>query len=151
MTTQGQRKAWRIPSPKNLTRWPWPWKSIGFQILLRTKYVPSLVKIHWRMLILECSHGCYTVKIWPGDIDLWPWKSIGFQILLTTKYVPSLVKIHWMDVDSRVFTRMLRKNGRKDGSVTISLRKFVGEGIINMDRRIMLIVNWLLAKVESVL
>jgi hypothetical protein len=39
--------------------WPldlWPWKSIGFQTLLRTKYVPSLVKIHWRMLILECSH-----------------------------------------------------------------------------------------------
>jgi hypothetical protein len=28
----------RIPSPKNFTRWPW--KSIGFQILLRTKYVP---------------------------------------------------------------------------------------------------------------
>ena len=27
-------------------------KSIGFQILLRTKYVP-------RMLILECSQGCY--------------------------------------------------------------------------------------------
>jgi hypothetical protein len=26
-------------------------------------YVPSLVKIHWRMLILECSQGCYTVKI----------------------------------------------------------------------------------------
>jgi hypothetical protein len=58
-------------------------------------YVPSLVKIHWRMLILECSQGCYMVKIWPGDIDLWPWKSIGFQILLRTKYVPSLVKIHW--------------------------------------------------------
>jgi hypothetical protein len=73
----------------------WPWKSIGFQILLRSKYVPSLVKIHWRMLILECSQGCYTVKIWPGDFDLWPWKSIGFQILLRTKYVPSLVKIHW--------------------------------------------------------
>jgi hypothetical protein len=35
----------------------WPWKSIGFQTLLRTKYVPSLVKIHWRMLILECSQG----------------------------------------------------------------------------------------------
>jgi hypothetical protein len=30
-----------------------------FQIFLRTKYVPSLVKIHWRMLILECSQGCY--------------------------------------------------------------------------------------------
>ena len=31
----------------------------GFQILLRTKYVPSLVKINRRMLILECSQGCY--------------------------------------------------------------------------------------------
>ena len=50
-------------SPR-LKCWPsdidlWPWKSIVFQILLRTKYVPSLVKIHWRMLILECSQGCY--------------------------------------------------------------------------------------------
>ena len=50
-------------SPR-LTIWPcdldlWPWKSIGFQILLRTMYVPSLVKIHWKMLILECSQGCY--------------------------------------------------------------------------------------------
>jgi hypothetical protein len=70
-------------------------KSIGFQTLLRTKYVPSLVKIHWRILILECSQGCYAVKIWPSDLDLWPWKSIGFQILLRTMYVPSLVKIHW--------------------------------------------------------
>jgi hypothetical protein len=38
------------------------------------------------------------------------------------------------DVDSRVFTRMLQKDGRTegrtDGSVTISLRNFVGEGII---------------------
>ena len=72
-----------------------PWKSIEFQILLRSKYVPSLVKIHWRMLILECSQGCYAVKISPGHIDLWPWKSIGSQTLLRTKYVPSLVKIHW--------------------------------------------------------
>jgi hypothetical protein len=31
--------------------------------------------------------------------------------------------------DSRVFTRMLRKDGRTDGSVTISHRNFVGEGI----------------------
>jgi hypothetical protein len=55
---------------KNLTRWPW--KSIEFQILLRIKYVPSLVKIHWRMLILVFTrmlHG----KNWPGDLDLWPW------------------------------------------------------------------------------
>jgi hypothetical protein len=84
----------------------WPWKSIGFQILLRSKHVPSLVKIHWRMLILECSQGCYAIKIWPGDIDLWPWKSIGFQTLLRTKYVPSLVKIHWRML-ILVFTRML--------------------------------------------
>jgi hypothetical protein len=98
--------------------WPlnlWPWKSIGFQILLRTKYVPSLVKIHWRMLILECSQRCYVVKMWPLDhwrmlildcsqgcyavkmwpLDLWPWKSIGFQTLRRTIYVPSLVKIYW--------------------------------------------------------
>jgi hypothetical protein len=71
------------------------------------------------------------LQIWPGDLDLWPWKSIGFQILLRTKYVPSLVKIHW---------RMLilecsqgcygRTDGRTDNSVTISLRNFVGEGII---------------------
>jgi hypothetical protein len=72
----------------------WPWKSIGFQILLRSKYVPCLVKIHWRMLILECSQGCYTVKNLPSDLDLWPLKLIG-QTLLRTKYVASLVKIHW--------------------------------------------------------
>jgi hypothetical protein len=105
---QGQRKAWHIPSPKNLTQWPWPWKSLGFQILLRTKHVPSLVKIHWRMLILKCSQGCYAVKIWPSD--LWPWKSIGFQIFWRTKYVPSLVKIHWRML-ILVFTRMLWKDG----------------------------------------
>jgi hypothetical protein len=34
-----------------------------------------------------------------------------------------------MDVDSRVFTRMLRKDGRTDRSITISLRNFIGEGI----------------------
>jgi hypothetical protein len=80
----------RMLPDKKITKWPW--KSIGFQTLQRTKYIPSLVKIHWRMLILECSQGCYALKIWPGDLDLWPWKSIGFQILLRTKYVPSVVK-----------------------------------------------------------
>ena len=35
------------------------------------------------------------------------------------------------DVDSRVFTRMLRKDGRTDGSVSISLRNFLGKGIIS--------------------
>ena len=83
----------------------WPWKSIGSRILLRSKYIPSLVKIHWRMLILECSQGCYAVKIWP--LDLWPWKSIGFQTpkdYVCSKFGQNPLK----DVDSRVFTRMLR-------------------------------------------
>jgi hypothetical protein len=114
--------------------WPgdiglWPWKSIGFQTLLRTKYVPSLVKIHWRMLILECSQGCYAVKIWPSDLDLWPWKSIGLQILLRTKYVPSLVKIHWRML---ILECSQGCDGRTEGSITISLRNLVGEGIIKL-------------------
>ena len=51
----------------HLTIWPgglWPMtlKINRVQILLRTKHVPSLVKIHWRMLILECSQGCYRRK-----------------------------------------------------------------------------------------
>jgi hypothetical protein len=50
-----------------------------------------------------------------------------FQILLSTKLGQNPLK----DVDSRVFTRMLRKDGRTDGSVTISLCNFVGEGIIS--------------------
>ena len=67
-----------------------------------------MVKIHWTMLILEWSQGCYAVKIWLGDIDLWPGKSIGFQIRIRTKYmyVPSLVKIHCR-ILILVFTRML--------------------------------------------
>jgi hypothetical protein len=98
----------------------WPWKSIEFQTLQTTKYVPSLVKIHWMMLILECSQGCYAVKIWPSDLDFWPWKSIGFQILLRTKYVPSLVKIHWrmliLECSQGCYGRMDRwKEGQKDG------------------------------------
>jgi hypothetical protein len=61
----------RMSCGKNLTLWLWPWKSIGFQTLVRIKYVPSLVKIHWRVLILECSQGCYTVKKLPSNLDLW--------------------------------------------------------------------------------
>jgi hypothetical protein len=107
--------------PGDIDLWPMTLNINRFQTLLRTMYVPSLVKIHWRIVILECSQGCYAVKIWP--CDLWPWKSIGFQTLIRTKYVPSLVKIHW---------RMLIlecSQGCYDGSVTISLRNFVGKGI----------------------
>jgi carbamoylphosphate synthase small subunit len=39
------------------------------------------------------------------------------------------------DVDSRVFTRMLRKDGRTDGSVTIFLRNFVGDGITKQSQK----------------
>ena len=121
--SQGCYTVKHLPSALDL----WPWKSVGFQTLLRTKYVPSLVKIHWRMLILECSQGCYAVKIWPCDLDLWPWKSIRFQILLRTKYVPSLVKIHWR----MLILECSQGLWRTDGSVTISPRNFVGEGIKN--------------------
>jgi hypothetical protein len=79
-----------------------------FQTLVRTKCVPSLVKIHWRMLILECSQGCYAVKIWP--LDRWPWKSIGFQTLLRTMYVPSLVKIHWRMLILECSLQLLNRN-----------------------------------------
>jgi hypothetical protein len=70
---QNQGNAKRGVSPR-LKIWSgdldlWPWKSTGFQILLRTKYVPSLVKIHWRMLILECSQGWYAVN----NLTWWPW------------------------------------------------------------------------------
>jgi hypothetical protein len=91
----------------NLT--PWPWKSIGFKTLLRTKYVPSLVKIHWSMLILECSQGCYTVKILPSDLDRWPLTLKINRVpdspndYACTKFGQNPLK----DVDSRVFTRML--------------------------------------------
>jgi hypothetical protein len=105
-----------IPST---TKWdivtlPSAWKSIGFQTLLRTKYVPSLVKIHWRMLILECSQGCYTVNNLPSDLDLW---SMTLKInrvpdsskdYVCTKFGQNPLK----DVDSRVFTRMLRSRSK---------------------------------------
>jgi hypothetical protein len=47
---QNKGNAKRGVSPR-IKIWPgdldrWPWKSIGFQILLSAKYVPSLVKIH---------------------------------------------------------------------------------------------------------
>jgi hypothetical protein len=50
----------------------------------------------------------HRLKIWPGDLDLWLWKSMEFQILLSTKLGQNALK----DVDSRVFTRMLHKDGR---------------------------------------
>ena len=82
----------RMLCGKNLIRWPWPLtlKINRFQTLLRTKLVPSLVKIHWRMLILV-----FTRMLCGKSLTQWPWKSIGIQTLLKTKYVPSLVKIHW--------------------------------------------------------
>jgi hypothetical protein len=67
-----------ISTKQTITLTHWKKKNMTWNPCLRTKYVPSLVKIHWRMLILECSQG------------LW----------------------------------------RTDGSVTISPRNFVGEGII---------------------
>ena len=87
----------------------WPWKSIGS----RFSYgLSNLDKIHWRMLILQCSQGCYAVKIWPGDVNLWP-------MTLKINRVPDFGQNPLKDLDSRVFTRMLRKDGqterRKEG------------------------------------
>jgi hypothetical protein len=75
---------------KNLT--PWPWKSIGFQTLLRTMYVPSLVKIHWRILILV-----FTRMLRSKNLTRWHWPltlKIN-RVPDSPKDVPSLVKIHW--------------------------------------------------------
>jgi hypothetical protein len=75
--------------PGDIDLWPMTLKINRFQTLLRTKYVPCLVKIHWRILILV-----FTRMLCGKNLTRWPWKSIGFQTLLRTKYVPSLVKIH---------------------------------------------------------
>jgi hypothetical protein len=99
--------------------------------LLRTKNVPSLVKIHWRMLILECSQGCYVVKIDPvtltypcehSRINILQWilTKRGTYLVLTRVWNPidfqgqrsrsqgeiCLVKIHWRML-ILVFTRTL--------------------------------------------
>ena len=130
--------------------WPgdidlWPWKSTGFQTLLRTKYVPSLVKIHWRMLILKCSQGCYRVKIRLCDLDHWPWKSIGFQTLLRTKYVPSLVKIDWrmliLECSQGCYGRTDGwKEGRKEGRMVALLYPFATS--LARDNNLNKITNW---------
>ena len=86
------------------------------------------------------------LKIWPSDLDLWPWKSIGFQILLRTKYVPSLVKIHWRMLILKCSQGCY---GRMDGSVTISLRNFVCEGIIMLRTQYIPTTIQLLAGLES--
>jgi hypothetical protein len=93
------------------------WKSIGFQTLPRTKYVPSLVKIHWRMLILV-----FTRMLCGKNLTRWPWKSIGFQTLLRTKCVPSLVKIHWRML-ILVFTRMLRGKNLTQWLLTLKINR----------------------------
>jgi hypothetical protein len=82
----------------------WPWKSIGFQTLLRTKYVPSsklgtylVLRESGTLLIFKVKGQGDWVKFLPhnilvntlestsfngfGDLDLWPWKSIVFQTL----------------------------------------------------------------------
>jgi hypothetical protein len=91
--------------------WPgdldlWPWKSIGFQTILRTKYVPGLVKIHWRMLILECSQGCYAVNILPSDIDLW-------SMTLKINRVPDVALVwNWYNAEQHYVVCQWLETGR---------------------------------------
>jgi hypothetical protein len=75
------------------THWT-PWKSIGFQILLRTKYVPSLVKIHWRILILECSQGLWRTD---GRKDGTLWTSGHWDLMITIIYPHPFIRpfIHY--------------------------------------------------------
>ena len=82
-------------------------------------YVPSLVKIHWRIFILKSLEGCYPVTL---NFDLWPSKSIGFQSLQSTKYIPSLVKIHWR-ILILVFTRMLCGNNLTRWPLTLKINR----------------------------
>jgi hypothetical protein len=68
--------------------WPgdldlWPWISIGSHILLRTKYVPNLVKIHWRMLILV-----FTRMLCNKNFTQWPW-----PLTLKINSVPNSLKV----------------------------------------------------------
>ena len=96
----------RMLCGKNLTRWPWPLtlKINRFQILQRTKYIPSLVKIHWRMLILV-----FTRMLYGKHLNPWP-------LTLKINRVPDSPKDYactkfcqnpLKDVDSRLFTKML--------------------------------------------
>jgi hypothetical protein len=71
----------------------WPWKSIGFQILLRSKYVPSLVKIHWRMLILMFTRMLHGKKF-----TQWPWINI-LQCILTKLGTYLDLKRIWNPID----------------------------------------------------
>jgi hypothetical protein len=67
--------------------------SIGFQILSRTKYVPSLVKIHWRMLILECSQGYY------GRVDgRKEGRTVSLLYPFATSHLKLLNILTWMSV-----------------------------------------------------
>ena len=86
-----------------------------------------LSKIHWRILILV-----FTRMLCGKYLSLWPW-SLTYDlainrvsVILRTKYVPSLVKIHWRML---ILECSQGCDGRTNGSVTISLRNFVGEGI----------------------
>ena len=104
------------------------WKvCIFFRLLLCTFTIIKLINIQ----SMYETRATQSVAYSPGDLDLWPWKSIGFQILLRTKHVTSLVKIHWrmliLECSQECYGRT---DGRTDGSVSIFLRNFVGEGII---------------------
>ena len=67
------------------------------------------------MLILECSQGCYAVKILSGDIDLSPMTLKINRVpdspmdYVCTEIAQNILK----DVDSRVFTRMSRGQNRQ--------------------------------------
>jgi hypothetical protein len=96
---------------KNLTRWPWPltWKINMVPDSPKDYVCTKFGQNPFKDLILECSQGCYTVQIWPCDIDLWPMTLKINRVPdppkdeVCTKFCQNPLK----DLDSRVFTRML--------------------------------------------
>jgi hypothetical protein len=84
-------------------------------ILLRTKYVPSLVKIHWRMLILECSQGCYgrtdgSVTISLINVDVMSAMHITNIDVMSEKHWCHQCRCHvWKTLMSLMYVSYLKK------------------------------------------
>jgi hypothetical protein len=78
-------------------------------------------------------------------LSLWAW-----LLNLKINRVPDSLKDYvctkfgqnsFKDIDSRVVTRMWRVDRRKDGSITLSLHNFVGEGIKSSSNDTLRIIN----------
>ena len=104
---QGRRKAWHIPSPKNLTWWPW-------SMTLKINRVPDSLKDCTKFgqnTLKGVDSRVFTRMLCGKNLTRWPW-----PLTLKINRVPNSPKDYvctkfgqnpLKDVDSRVFTRML--------------------------------------------